>query len=152
MKYLCSVCGYVHEGEEPPQKCPNCGAERSFNEIEKDGNPLKIFYGELTDEIDKNSIKMFFGNYKGIQPFIYNLPAGNSVPLHKHPTTDELFFIIKGRFEFRIGNKEVIADKGDFVQGRMNIPHTFKNISDEHGIFLSVKGPKPVDTEIIAKE
>ena len=24
VKYICSVCGYVHEGEEPPQFCPQC--------------------------------------------------------------------------------------------------------------------------------
>ncbi len=25
-KYVCSVCGYVHEGNEPPEKCPVCNA------------------------------------------------------------------------------------------------------------------------------
>ncbi len=25
-KFVCSVCGYVHEGEFPPEKCPICGA------------------------------------------------------------------------------------------------------------------------------
>ncbi len=24
-KYVCSVCGYVHEGEAAPDKCPTCG-------------------------------------------------------------------------------------------------------------------------------
>ena len=24
-KYVCPVCGYVHEGNEPPDKCPQCG-------------------------------------------------------------------------------------------------------------------------------
>ena len=24
-KYVCPVCGYVHEGNEPPEKCPLCG-------------------------------------------------------------------------------------------------------------------------------
>ena len=24
-KYVCSVCGYVHEGDQPPEKCPQCG-------------------------------------------------------------------------------------------------------------------------------
>ncbi len=24
-KWVCSVCGYVHEGENPPEKCPLCG-------------------------------------------------------------------------------------------------------------------------------
>jgi rubrerythrin len=25
-KWVCTVCGYVHEGENPPAKCPTCGA------------------------------------------------------------------------------------------------------------------------------
>jgi rubrerythrin len=28
-KFVCSVCGYVHEGNEPPEKCPQCGAPAS---------------------------------------------------------------------------------------------------------------------------
>jgi rubrerythrin len=32
--YICSVCGYTHEGE-PPEKCPVCGAVRkAFNKID----------------------------------------------------------------------------------------------------------------------
>ena len=27
-KWECTVCGYIHEGEEPPEKCPVCGADR----------------------------------------------------------------------------------------------------------------------------
>jgi uncharacterized membrane protein len=33
-KWKCIVCGYIHTGEEPPEKCPVCGAPRSkFIEI-----------------------------------------------------------------------------------------------------------------------
>jgi len=28
-KFVCTVCGYVHEGTEPPAKCPQCGAPAS---------------------------------------------------------------------------------------------------------------------------
>lgn len=32
-KFICSVCGYIHEGESAPEKCPQCGAPASkFNE------------------------------------------------------------------------------------------------------------------------
>ena len=32
-KWVCSVCGYVHEGEAAPEKCPQCGVPASkFNE------------------------------------------------------------------------------------------------------------------------
>ena len=29
MKFVCSVCGYVYEGEAAPEKCPQCGAPAS---------------------------------------------------------------------------------------------------------------------------
>ena len=28
-KFVCSVCGYVYEGTEPPARCPQCGAPAS---------------------------------------------------------------------------------------------------------------------------
>ena len=34
-KFICTVCGYVHEGDEAPEKCPLCGAPRSkFKEVD----------------------------------------------------------------------------------------------------------------------
>jgi rubrerythrin len=32
IKWKCSVCGYVHEGKEPPQKCPCCNHAREYFE------------------------------------------------------------------------------------------------------------------------
>ena len=32
--WVCSICGYVHYGPEPPQECPVCGAEASQFEPE----------------------------------------------------------------------------------------------------------------------
>jgi rubrerythrin len=28
-KYVCPICGYIHEGNDPPDKCPQCGANGS---------------------------------------------------------------------------------------------------------------------------
>ena len=36
MKFVCAVCGYVHEGSEAPEKCPVCGAlADKFNKMEE---------------------------------------------------------------------------------------------------------------------
>jgi len=36
-KWECTVCGYIHEGDEPPEKCPVCGADRSkFVELDSE--------------------------------------------------------------------------------------------------------------------
>jgi len=29
MKFRCTVCGYIYEGNNPPEKCPQCGAPAS---------------------------------------------------------------------------------------------------------------------------
>ena len=37
-KFVCPVCGYVYEGENPPEKCPQCGVPGSkFKEVKEDG-------------------------------------------------------------------------------------------------------------------
>ena len=33
MKWICKVCGYVHEGPEAPEKCPQCGAPKHKFEL-----------------------------------------------------------------------------------------------------------------------
>ncbi|MGH4117832.1 NADH peroxidase [Clostridium sp.] len=36
-RFVCSICGYIHEGEQPPDICPICKADKSkFNEIKDD--------------------------------------------------------------------------------------------------------------------
>ena len=29
-KWVCSICGYVHEGDNPPEKCPLCGVDKNL--------------------------------------------------------------------------------------------------------------------------
>ena len=38
-KFVCPVCGYVHVGEFPPEKCPQCGASL----FKKTGRMGKIY-------------------------------------------------------------------------------------------------------------
>jgi len=146
VRWSCDNCGYVSEGAAPPDKCPNCGvAKERFAEIKEGDVNIHMSAAMKMEHGDTNKVNPFFGSYEGIQPYIYNLPAGSRIPLHRHPTTDELFYIIKGKFKFKVGDEELIAVPGDVIQGRMDVPHTFQNISDEPGAFLSVKGPKPID-------
>ncbi len=33
-KWVCTICGYIHEGDAPPEQCPQCGASKDkFNEL-----------------------------------------------------------------------------------------------------------------------
>ena len=36
-KFICTVCGYIHEGPEPPERCPVCKVPASkFKELNED--------------------------------------------------------------------------------------------------------------------
>ena len=53
-KFVCTVCGYVHEGDAAPAKCPKCNAPQSkFKEMKKElkgtkteQNLMEAFAGE----------------------------------------------------------------------------------------------------------
>jgi rubrerythrin len=37
MEWICTVCGYVYEGEEPPDICPQCGAPKdAFERLDEE--------------------------------------------------------------------------------------------------------------------
>jgi rubrerythrin len=36
-KWVCPVCGYVHEGSEPPEKCPQCGCPKEKFTLKEEG-------------------------------------------------------------------------------------------------------------------
>ena len=38
-KFVCPVCGYVHEGDSAPEKCPQCGGLL----LKKQGKRGKIY-------------------------------------------------------------------------------------------------------------
>jgi rubrerythrin len=31
--WVCRKCGYIHEGQEPPEKCPSCNHERNYFQV-----------------------------------------------------------------------------------------------------------------------
>ena len=42
-KFICTVCGYVHEGDTAPEKCPQCGVPASkFKELDSNDGALQF--------------------------------------------------------------------------------------------------------------
>lgn len=35
-KFVCVVCGYIHEGETAPEVCPVCNHPRAYFEVRKE--------------------------------------------------------------------------------------------------------------------
>jgi uncharacterized membrane protein len=48
-KWRCTVCGYVHQGEEPPDECPVCGADKSQFELIEENEGIAPDAAEATD-------------------------------------------------------------------------------------------------------
>jgi rubrerythrin len=36
-KYVCTICGYIHEGDAPPEACPQCKAPASKFAVKEEG-------------------------------------------------------------------------------------------------------------------
>jgi len=65
-KWVCTVCGYIHEGEQPPEQCPICRqpAEK-FKKVEEKKNP---YSGTKTE---KNLWEAFAGESQARNKYTY---------------------------------------------------------------------------------
>jgi len=68
-KWVCEVCGYVHEGENPPVKCPECGvgAERFKEKVQSAG---ELVYADehkigVAKGVDEKVLEGLRANFNG---------------------------------------------------------------------------------------
>lgn len=82
-KWQCTVCGYIHEGDQPPEKCPVCGADRSeFVKLEsKEPSETKADQEDLAgQQADPQPVdSIVTAKYDGL--------FGLMVKHHVHPVT-----------------------------------------------------------------
>ena len=77
MKWVCSVCGYVHEGAEPPKECPVCHVGADKFKVQEEGAALAAQheYGiyaktvknnaDIKDEDKKFIFEQLMANFQG---------------------------------------------------------------------------------------
>jgi len=79
-KWQCSVCGYVHEGNEPPDICPVCGAAKNmFEEVIEQAASQTEPAAEKKEE--KPEVKPPQSDYMRIYAMITELMSRH----HAHP-------------------------------------------------------------------
>ncbi len=77
-KWKCTVCGYVHEGEVPPDTCPNCSAIKyQF-----------ILYEKLPDDLEKSLREAFAGESKA---HVRNMAFAKKAEQDEFPQIAKLF-------------------------------------------------------------
>ena len=73
-KWVCSVCGYVHEGDVPPSECPVChvGADKFIEQKEERSWAAehvvgvgKSFGNDVPEEVQKEIIDGLRANFEG---------------------------------------------------------------------------------------
>ena len=73
-KWVCPVCGYVYEGENPPEKCPQCGVDGSkFVEQKAEMTWAaehvigvgKVFGADVPADVQKEIIDGLNANFNG---------------------------------------------------------------------------------------
>jgi len=80
-RWQCTVCGYIHVGEEPPEICPVCGADKSkFTELPaEESSPESAETG--TQILQTNEPSGRADSPKGLYGFVSNLMTRH----HAHP-------------------------------------------------------------------
>ncbi|WP_006717036.1 rubredoxin-like domain-containing protein [Desulfitobacterium metallireducens] len=58
MLWKCSVCGYLHEGKEAPEKCPKCGVPKEKFSALSEEDAKKVYDSDRTNEIHMEIIEL----------------------------------------------------------------------------------------------
>jgi len=77
-KWKCTICGYVHEGEHPPEECPVCGAPKS----------QFVLLEPLQQELEKKLKEAFAGESKA---HVRNLAFAKKAEKDELPQIAKLF-------------------------------------------------------------
>jgi len=56
--FKCSVCGFVHEGDEPPEKCPKCDAPKEKFDLLSTEDAQKIYNSDRTNDIHMEIVEL----------------------------------------------------------------------------------------------
>ena len=90
-RWRCTVCGYVHTGSEPPEKCPVCGADKSlFVPVIEDAEVAPVSGTETKPAEPEEAISAPKGRSSGFKPpwegnERLTIIAKRLTQLHGHP-------------------------------------------------------------------
>lgn len=68
-------------------------------------------------------------------------PGPGGPPLHTHFAIDELYFVLQGRYRFKIRDQECEGGPGTFVYIPRGTSHTFASVGSEEGQLFSITLP-----------
>lgn len=72
-------------------------------------------------------------------------PPGGGTPLHSHAREDELFYVIQGELTIFADAKTTTLTPGQSLFAPRNIPHSFKNRTNDPVKFLVICTPPDIE-------
>ncbi|MBT8185326.1 MAG: cupin domain-containing protein [Eudoraea sp.] len=58
-----------------------------------------------------------------------SISQGRGTPLHVHYSQDEVFYVVKGSYYFKVGDEMYSLSKGDSIFLPMKVPHAWTQVS-----------------------
>jgi mannose-6-phosphate isomerase-like protein (cupin superfamily) len=77
----------------------------------------------------------------------HRLPAGATINEHNHTLTEEIYFILAGQAEMRLGDEWRRIDAGELVATPLNSRHAIANVGDDDLDFLVMEVVPPAIRE-----
>ena len=71
-----------------------------------------------------------------MKPFVRPLRRRADPPTHIHQTEDEFFYVVKGEFKLKLGDRIVSAPAQSVMFVPRGTAHTFQNVGAEPGVIL----------------
>lgn len=66
---------------------------------------------------------------------------GQTTQAHYHPRTEEIYYILQGRGEMRLGSERRLVGRGDAIAIPPGVPHQIQCVGDETLLFLCCCAP-----------
>jgi len=68
-------------------------------------------------------------------------PGPGGPPLHNHVAVDELYYVLRGRYRFKVGDEEVEGGPGTFASVPRGTSHTFASVGSDEAQLLAITLP-----------
>lgn len=99
------------------------------------GKTLSVLGEKITCKVGSEDTE---GSYSIIEEIS---PPGGGPPAHIHDETDEIFYILDGKYEIQCGDNTHIATAGSLAVLPRGIRHMVRNVNDEPGRVLVIIMP-----------
>ena len=77
--------------------------------------------------------------------FEFEIPPGAGPRLHVHEEREESIFVLRGELEVQLGDELHQAAQGATVFIPRGVQHRFRNVSDDHAVFLGIYSPGGIE-------